>query len=127
MMAAEGTTQALRRTIDASLQLRGASAPTILSIPDAYGALILKAAAHMTISGIPAHLRDAVILLTCLRILQRRGTTRIPERCTAGQASREGARRRRQRSLARRGRSGPCGLTSRPRDPVRDRRTAQFG
>ena len=67
MMAAEGTTQALRRTIDASLQLRGASAPTILSIPDAYGALILKAAAHMVDKRNPGrHLRDAVILLACL-------------------------------------------------------------
>jgi hypothetical protein len=67
MMAAEGTTQALRRTIDATLHLRGASAPTILSIPDAYGALILKAAAHMVDRRNPGrHLRDAVILLACL-------------------------------------------------------------
>ena len=59
--------QALRRTIDASLQLRGASAPTILSIPDAYGALILKAAAHMVDKRNPGrHLRDAVILLACM-------------------------------------------------------------
>jgi len=67
MMAAEGTTQALRRTVDASLHLRGAGAPTILSIPDTYGALILKAAAHMVDKRNPGrHLRDAVILLACL-------------------------------------------------------------
>lgn len=67
MMAAEGTTQALRRTVDASLRLREPAPPTILSIPDAYGALILKAAAHMVDKRNPGrHLRDAVVLLACL-------------------------------------------------------------
>ncbi|MGL5861168.1 MAG: hypothetical protein ACRCY9_07935, partial [Phycicoccus sp.] len=67
MMAAEGTTQALRRTINASLHLHGARSPTILSIPDTYGALVLKAAAHMVDRRNPGrHLRDAVVLLACL-------------------------------------------------------------
>ncbi len=67
MMPAEGTTQALRRTVNATLHLRGSGPATVLSIPDAYGALILKAAAHMVDRRNPGrHLRDAVILLACL-------------------------------------------------------------
>jgi len=67
MMPAEGTTQALRRTINATLHLRDDGPATALSIPDAYGALILKAAAHMADRRDPGrHLRDAVILLACL-------------------------------------------------------------
>ena len=67
MMPAEGTTQALRRTVDARRQLRGSGPAMVLSIPDAYEALILKTAAHLVDRRNPAgHLRDAVILLACL-------------------------------------------------------------
>jgi hypothetical protein len=40
-----GGTQALRRTVLAELKITG-TARTTISVPDAFGALILKAAAH---------------------------------------------------------------------------------
>ena len=66
MLPAEGATQALRRTFNARLDL-GADEPTLVSVPDAYGALVLKAAAHMADSRDGArHLTDAVTLLACI-------------------------------------------------------------
>jgi hypothetical protein len=66
MLPIEGTTQALRRTFIARMELR-ADQYSLVSVPDAYGALILKAAAHMADSRDRGrHLRDAVTLLACI-------------------------------------------------------------
>jgi len=66
MVAIEGGTQALRRTVLATLRIHGARATTI-SVPSAFGALVLKAAAYRTDSRNPArHLQDAAVLLACL-------------------------------------------------------------
>jgi hypothetical protein len=61
-----GGTQALRRTVRAELEITG-SARTTLSVPDAFRALILKAAAHKTDArDRDRHLTDAVVLLACV-------------------------------------------------------------
>ncbi|WNV74123.1 hypothetical protein [Geodermatophilus sp. DSM 44513] len=61
-----GGTQALRRTVHAELAI---SAPdrTTVSVPDAFGALVLKAAAHRADTrDRDRHLADAVVLLACV-------------------------------------------------------------
>ncbi len=66
MVRIEGGTQALRRTINARLEIEPGT-PTIISVPGAFGALILKAAAYKADSRDPErHLRDAVALLACI-------------------------------------------------------------
>ena len=66
MVAIEGGTQALRRTINARLQVRPESTTTV-SVPSPFGALILKAAAFQTDSRDPArHLQDAAVILRCI-------------------------------------------------------------
>lgn len=66
MICIEGGTQALRRTINARLQIEPGTTTTV-SVPRAFGALILKAAAYKTDSRDPnRHLRDAAALLACI-------------------------------------------------------------
>jgi hypothetical protein len=66
MIAIEGGTQALRRTVNARLAIEPDSTTTI-SIPTPFGALILKAAAYQTDSrDRDRHLQDAAALLCCL-------------------------------------------------------------
>jgi len=66
MVSIEGGTQALRRTINARLEIAPGTITTI-SVPGPLGALILKAAAYKTDSRNPErHLRDAVALLACI-------------------------------------------------------------
>lgn len=66
MVAIEGGTQALRRTINARLQI-GADRTTTVSVPSSFGALILKAAAFLTDSrDRERHLQDAVLLLAVI-------------------------------------------------------------
>lgn len=66
MVRIEGGTQALRRTINAHLEIEAGTITTI-SVPRAFGALILKAAAYMTDSrNRDRHLHDAVALLACI-------------------------------------------------------------
>ncbi len=65
MVAIEGGTQALSRTINARLEIDGVGVE--LSVPDALGAVILKSAAHLADSRDPArHLSDAAVLLACM-------------------------------------------------------------
>lgn len=66
MVAIEGGTQALRRTINARLEIIPGRTTTI-SVPSAFGALILKAAAFQTDSrDRERHLRDAAVLLAAV-------------------------------------------------------------
>lgn len=66
MVKIEGGTQALRRTINARLQIATGQTTTI-SVPDAFGALILKIAAYQTDSrDRDRHLYDAAVLLCCI-------------------------------------------------------------
>lgn len=66
MLPIDGATQALRRTVNARLHI-STERETIVSIPEAYGALLLKSAAHMADSrDAGRHLRDAVVLLACI-------------------------------------------------------------
>lgn len=66
MVRIEGGTQALRRTINARMEIEPETITTI-SVPSVFGALILKAAAYQTDSRDPErHLRDAVALLACI-------------------------------------------------------------
>lgn len=66
MVRIEGGTQALRRTINARLEVTPGTSTTI-SVPRAFGALVLKAAAYKTDSRDPdRHLHDAVALLACI-------------------------------------------------------------
>lgn len=65
LMRIEGGTQALRRTINATLHIDGQ--PLTVSVPNPYGALILKSAAHLTDSrDKQRHLSDAVALLASI-------------------------------------------------------------
>jgi hypothetical protein len=67
-----GGTQALRRTVRAELEITGA-APTTISVPDAFGALILKAAAHRADTrDRDRHLADAAVLLACVDPFEER-------------------------------------------------------
>jgi len=66
MVGIEGGTQALRRTINARLQIRDGSTTTV-SVPNSLGALILKAAAYQTDTrDRERHLQDAAVLLCCV-------------------------------------------------------------
>lgn len=66
MVRIEGGTQALRRTVNARLEIDPGTITTV-SVPSVFGALILKAAAYKTDSRDPErHLRDAVTLLACI-------------------------------------------------------------
>lgn len=66
MFAIEGGTQALRRTINARLELVPGQVTT-LSVPRPFGAVILKAAAYKTDNRIKdRHLTDAAALLACI-------------------------------------------------------------
>jgi predicted nucleotidyltransferase len=66
MVRIEGGTQALRRTINARLQIWSGTVTTV-SVPRPFGALILKAAAYTTDSrDRDRHLFDAAALLTCI-------------------------------------------------------------
>ena len=66
MVRIEGGTQALRRTINARLEIEPGAITTI-SVPSAFGAVILKAAAYKADSrNRDRHLRDAVALLACI-------------------------------------------------------------
>ncbi|WP_377322541.1 nucleotidyl transferase AbiEii/AbiGii toxin family protein [Pimelobacter simplex] len=66
MVAIEGGTQALRRTINARLQIADGRTTTV-SVPSVFGAVILKAAAYQTDSrDRERHLYDAALLLAVL-------------------------------------------------------------
>lgn len=66
MVAIEGGTQALRRTVNARLAILPARR-TIVSVPAPLGALVLKAAAYQTDSrDRERHLQDAATLLCCI-------------------------------------------------------------
>lgn len=66
MIPIEGGTQALRRTINARLHLESQNTATV-SVPDPFGALILKSAAHLADSrDAERHLLDAAVLLACI-------------------------------------------------------------
>ena len=70
-----GGTQALRRTVQAELEITG-SARTTVSVPDAFGALILKAAAHKTDArDRERHLTDAAVLLACVDPFEDRASS----------------------------------------------------
>lgn len=63
MVAIEGGTQALRRTVNARLEIVGGRATTV-SVPAPFGAVILKAAAYQSDSRDRGrHLLDAALLL----------------------------------------------------------------
>ncbi len=66
MVAIEGGTQALRRTINARLQI-AAGRTTTVSVPSPFGAVVLKAAAYQTDSrDRERHLQDAALLLAVI-------------------------------------------------------------
>ncbi len=66
MVAVEGGTQALRRTMNARLQITPGRTTTI-SVPSPFGAVILKAAAYQTDSrDAERHLHDAALLLSVI-------------------------------------------------------------
>lgn len=66
MVAIEGGTPALRRTVNARLEIEPGSVSTI-SVPRPFGALILKAAAYKTDArDRDRHLFDAAVLLACI-------------------------------------------------------------
>jgi predicted nucleotidyltransferase len=66
MVRIEGGTQALRRTVNARLEINPSTTATI-SVPRPFGALLLKAAAYTTDSrDRDRHLFDAAALLACI-------------------------------------------------------------
>ena len=66
MVKIEGGTQALKRTANYRLKITPGESTTI-SVPQPFGALILKAAAYKTDSRDPGrHLNDAAVLLACI-------------------------------------------------------------
>lgn len=66
MVAIEGGTQALRRTINARLQIAAGRATTV-SVPSPFGAVILKAAAYQADTRDRGrHLQDAALLLAVI-------------------------------------------------------------
>jgi hypothetical protein len=72
LVQVEGGTQALRRTVLADLEITS-SGRTTVSVPDAFGALILKAAAHKTDTrDRDRHLTDAAVLLACVDPFEER-------------------------------------------------------
>lgn len=65
MVAVEGGTQALKRTVNADLTIDGQT--TRISVPDTLGAIVLKAAAHVADArDAERHLEDAVVLLAAI-------------------------------------------------------------
>lgn len=77
MVRVEGGTQALRRTVNARLEIEPGTITTV-SVPNAFGALMLKAAAYKAYSrDRDRHLRDAVALLACIDdpFAERKGFT----------------------------------------------------
>ena len=67
-----GGSQALRRTIRVDLTITG-SVTTTISVPDTFGALILKAAAHKADTrDRERHLTDAAVLLACVDPFEER-------------------------------------------------------
>lgn len=77
MVAIEGGTQALRRTVNARLEIEPKRVTT-LSVPRPFGALILKAAAYRTDHrDRERHLYDAAALLACIEdpFVEREGIT----------------------------------------------------
>lgn len=61
----DGGTQALRRTVLASMQI--GDRPSVLALPDVLGALVMKAAAHQADTrDRERHLADAALLLACV-------------------------------------------------------------
>ncbi|OLT12242.1 hypothetical protein BJF78_24580 [Pseudonocardia sp. CNS-139] len=65
MIAIEGGTQALRRTVNAHLVIDGQE--IVLSVPSPLAAVVLKAAAYQADSRNPErHLQDAAALLACI-------------------------------------------------------------
>ena len=72
MVRVAGGTQALRRTIRADLTISG-PATTTISVPDSFGALILKSAAHKADTrDRDRHLTDAAVLLACVDPFEQR-------------------------------------------------------
>ena len=72
LVQVSGGTQALRRTVRAEVVITGATRTTI-SVPHAFGALILKAAAHKTDTrDRDRHLTDAAVLLACVDPFEER-------------------------------------------------------
>ncbi|MCF6508724.1 hypothetical protein E9549_15110 [Blastococcus sp. MG754426] len=70
-----GGTQALRRTVLAELRITGTGTTTI-SVPDVFGALVLKAAAHRTDGrDRDRHLADAAVLLACVDPFEERASS----------------------------------------------------
>jgi hypothetical protein len=66
MVKVEGATQAVRRTVNAVLEITP-GVPTTISVPGPFGALILKAAAYRSDSrDRERHLYDAAALLACI-------------------------------------------------------------
>jgi hypothetical protein len=66
MVAIEGGTQALRRTVNAQLSIASGRVTTV-SVPSPFGGLVLKAAPYQTDSrDRERHLWDAAALLCCL-------------------------------------------------------------
>ena len=66
MVRVDGGTQALRRTVNATLDIVPGRTTTV-SVPEPFGALNLKSAAHRSDSRNPGrHLRDAAVLLACI-------------------------------------------------------------
>lgn len=66
MIRIQGGTQALRRTVNAKLEILPGSTSTI-SVPRPFGALVLKAAAYATDSrDRERHIFDAAALLACI-------------------------------------------------------------
>ena len=66
MVDIEGGTQALRRTVNAQLQIVAGTTTTV-SVPAPFGAVILKAAAYQTDSRQKErHLLDAALLLAVI-------------------------------------------------------------
>lgn len=66
MVQMEGGTQALRRTVNARIEI-GPATMTTISVPRPFGALVLKAAAYTTDSrDRDRHLYDAAALLACI-------------------------------------------------------------
>lgn len=75
MLPVEGGTQALRRTMNAVLTIESGR-DSVLSVPNPFGALILKAAAHKSDSRNPErHLEDIVVLLACVDPFDERASS----------------------------------------------------
>lgn len=70
-----GGTQALRRTVRAEVEIIGTTR-TAISVPDSFGALILKAAAHQADTrDRERHVTDAAVLLACVDPFEERASS----------------------------------------------------